>query len=741
MESRSSGRLAAYRHATANVGIVLNASTVITKGVGSVREKNVNVRARSVDSFSTASGLSVLLMLVHGASFAASPTDAPDPQLATVTVTGGQASEALKAERQLAKVPGKTAVIDNQAIEKGRASNAEDVLALQPGVFAQATSGSAASKISIRGSGLNSFYQGYVLGIKFLFDGLPLTGPGGTQEDMLDMAGVDHTEVLYGANAFNYSALSLGGAINFVSKTGRTAPGNYARFEAGSYGYRKQVLSTGGVEGDSDYYVSLQHNERDGYQDNTDNEGQGLVANVGHVFSPKLETRFFVRYREETLNQGNTLTKYQIKHDPKSNAVPTGRKKDGSTLLGSKTLYTFDDNAQLEIGLGYNDYPLYNGWRYAATPQDWRSKDVNLTLRYLRTGDTFLGLNSDTTATLSSTRAYLADVKSHSRTTGVKQQQADYTGSRDSVLSLGNELQLGDDLWLSTGLSLIEIKRKAEIEYTTGVNATRFPSAVEYEERDLAPRLGLRYALTPDFELFGNVSRSIDPPVTWQLGSTGTPYMRDVRPQKANTVEFGIRGAHGIFDGSLTLYRSWVQKELLSVVIRQATATEDQLVATSNGSATIHQGLEAGLNAQLWQGAGGDSVTLRQAYTYNDFHYRNDSTFADNQLPGLPRQVYQAELEYRQASGFYAQLNSRTASSYYVDFANSLRAPSYTLWGAKFGYEAPGRKWEVFVDARNLTDERYATASNTAYDAGGQDSANFYPGDPINVTTGVAYRF
>lgn len=680
-------------------------------------------------------------MAVHGASFAAEDDTSQDPRLATVTVTGAQATEAQKAQKQLAKVPGKTAVIDNREVERGRASNAEDVLALQPGVFAQATSGSGANKISIRGSGLNSFYQGYVLGVKFLFDGLPLTGPGGTQEDMLDMAAVDHTEVLYGANAFNYAALSLGGAINFVSKTGRTDPGNYARFEGGSFGYRKQVLSTGGVSGNADYYVSVQHNERDGYQHNTPNEGQGIVANFGYVFSPKLETRFFLRYREETLIQGNTLTKYQLKHDPRSNNVPFGRKKDGSTLLGSKTTYTFDDNAKLEVGLGYNDYPLDNGWRYSATPQDWRSKDINLTLRYLRTGDTFLGLPSDSTVTFSTTRAYLADVKSHSRSTGLKQQETDYTGSRDTVFSLGNDLQLTDNLWLSSGLSFIEIKRKAEIQYTTGTNTTDFPSGVKYEEHDIAPRLGLRYKLTPEFELFGNVSRSIDPPVTWQLGSTGTPYIRDVRPQKANTVEFGIRGGHGIFDGSLTLYRSWVQKELLSVVVRQASATQDQLVATSNGSPTIHQGIEAGLNALLWENPNGDTVNLRQAYTYNDFHYRHDATFGDNELPSLPREVYQAELEYRQASGFYAQLNARAASSYYVDFANSWSAPSYTLWGLKVGYQAPSQKWEVFVDARNLTNERYATAANTAYDAKGQDSANFYPGDPFNVTTGVAFRF
>lgn len=684
-----------------------------------------------------------LMLLLGQAAFAATADEGEEgTRLSTVTVSGAASvSDAQRDQIRLEQVAGHTAVVDNRQVEQGRASNAEDVLALQPGVFAQATSGTGANKISIRGSGLNTFYQGYVLGTKFLFDGLPISGPGGTQEDFLDMQAVDHTEVLYGANAFEYAALSLGGAINMVSKTGRTDPGNYARFEVGSYGYRKQQLSTGGVVGDSDYYVNLVHNERDGYQDNTPNEGRGVAANVGHVFSPQLQTRFFFRYREEQLTNGNPLTRYQLKHDPRSNTVPTGRRKDGTYFIGNQTTYTFDDGAKLEVGTAYNDYPLLNGWRYAAAPQDWRSKDLNLTLRYLRTGDRLFGLPSDSSVILSTTRAYLADVKSHSQATGAKIQETNYTGSRDTVFALGNDLQLTDDLWLTTGVSLVNIKRKAEIESTTNVNRTDFPDRVGFTENAVAPRIGLRYDLTPEFQIFTNLSRSIDPPVTWQMGSTGNPYLYDLRPQKANTFEVGIRGGHGIFDGSLTLYRSWVKQELLTVVVQQASASQDQLTATSNASPTIHQGIEAGLNALLWEGEGGDSLALRQAYTLNDFHYRHDATFGDNELPSLPRQVYQAELAYRQASGFYASLNVRAASSYYVDFANTWQAPSYVIWGAKVGYQAPGERWEVFADVRNLTDQRYATAANTAYDAGGRDSANFYPGDALSLTTGVAFRF
>jgi len=691
----------------------------------------------------TLASVPTLTLLLGQAAFAATADEGEEgTQLSTVTVSGAASvSDAQRDQIRLEQVTGRTAVVDNRQVEQGRASNAEDVLALQPGVFAQATSGTGANKISIRGSGLNTFYQGYVLGTKFLFDGLPISGPGGTQEDFLDMQAVDHTEVLYGANAFEYAALSLGGAINMVSKTGRTDPGNYARFELGSYGYRKQQLSTGGVVGDSDYYVNLVHNERDGYQDDTPNEGRGVAANVGHVFSPQLQTRFFFRYREEQLTNGNPLTRYQLKHDPRSNAVPTGRRKDGTYFIGNQTTYTFDDGAKLEVGAAYNDYPLLNGWRYAAAPQDWRSKDLNLTLRYLRTGDRLFGLPSDSSVIFSTTRAYLADVKSHSQATGAKIQETNYTGSRDTVFALGNDLQLTDDLWLTTGVSLVNIKRKAEIESTTNVNRTDFPDRVGFTESAVAPRIGLRYDLTPEFQIFTNLSRSIDPPVTWQMGSTGNPYLYDLRPQKANTFEVGIRGSHGVFDGSFTLYRSWVKQELLTVVVQQASASQDQLTATSNASPTIHQGIEAGLNALLWEGEGGDTLALRQAYTLNDFHYRHDATFGDNELPGLPRQVYQAELAYRQASGFYASLNVRAASSYYVDFANTWQAPSYVIWGAKVGYQAPGERWEVFADVRNLTDQRYATAANTAYDAGGRDSANFYPGDALSLTTGIAFRF
>ncbi|WP_044100529.1 TonB-dependent receptor, partial [Xanthomonas citri] len=209
----------------------------------------------------------------------------------------------------------------------------------------------------------------------------------------------------------------------------------------------------------------------------------------------------------------------------------------------------------------------------------------------------------------------------------------------------------------------------------------------------------------------------------------------------ATTAEAGVRGSHGILDGSLTIYRSWINDELLTVVTQQATASTDAVVANANAGPTVHQGIEAALSTRVWDGDDGSGLSLRQAYTLNDFHYRRDAAFAQNALPGLPRQVYQAELQYAHGSGFYAHLNVRAASSYYVDFANTLRAPGYGLLGAKLGYGLPSGRWSAWVDLRNLANKHYATATSTAYDLQGRDSNVFYVGDGFSVFAGASLRF
>ena len=692
-----------------------------------------------------ASSLGACLLL--NSNFAAA--DTPEQRLQTVTVQAAKATPVEQARQQLKEIPGGTALVDQAEVAKGRSATLEDTLAYQPGVYAQAAGGNDAIKISIRGSGANTSPGYFREGTKFLFDGIALTGAGGTPYELLDGQGLQYTEVLRGANAFEYGALSLGGGINFITHTGYSAPGSRIKLEAGSFGWQKQTLSTGGVEGDADYFVSVDNGRRDGYQDYTFTKAKGVVGNFGYRFSPKLQTRLIVRYREEYHENAGALTLAQLKRDSRqtNTATRTSRgdsTKRGSTWVASKTTYTFDDDATLEFGLAYHDYPQILNRQSSVNPNYWDWSDINASLKYTRR-DQLFGLDSTTTLGATSTRHLNAGAKTYlgDRDNGILQKDVGYDGSLDNVFTLGNDLALTERLYLSTGVSAINIKRDIDVVFSDRPNTSSFPNRYHYDEWSLAPRAGLRYELTPNLQVFGNVSRSIDPPSSWSISNSGVAnnYAKTLVPQTANTVELGIRGQSERFDGSLVLYRSWIKNELLTTEISPATGTSAAIVSTSNATPTIHQGIEAGLTTKLWQRGNGDVLSWRQAYTLNDFYYRNDPLFRRNELPGLPRHIYQAELQYQYANGFYAGVNLRSASSTPVDYANSVSAPSYTIFGARLGYDAPSKKWQAYVDLKNLGDKDYVTAIVPAYDVKGQDTAALYPGDGFGAFTGVTYNF
>jgi iron complex outermembrane recepter protein len=171
-------------------------------------------------------------------------------------VVNGKTSRIGAARKELDKVPGGTNVIDQATVERSSVQTNADVLALQAGVFAQSAGGTDGLKISIRGSDIQSGTNYFRTGILFMFDGLPVTGPGGTPYELFEPLGLQYTAVLRGANAFDVGALQLGGAINYVTKTGYDAAPFQFRVEGGSFGYNKEQVSSGGVIGNFDYYSS-----------------------------------------------------------------------------------------------------------------------------------------------------------------------------------------------------------------------------------------------------------------------------------------------------------------------------------------------------------------------------------------------------------------------------------------------------------------------------------------------------
>lgn len=666
---------------------------------------------------------------------------------------GAEGQQVAEAEARLAQVPGAGNVVDMRRPLQGRVASNQDVLAYQPGVYAQ-SAGNEGVKISIRGSGINRAPGAHASGLYTMLDGLPLTGPGGTPYELLEPLWVDHVEVLRGANGFDRGALALGGAIDYISHTGYDAPLLQVRYATGSHGYQQRQLSSGQVLGNFDYYVSLTDANADGYQDHTRSQSKGVIGNFGYRFNPNLETRFYLRYRETDNDLAGRVSKRSIEHDPRA-ANPAyvsrddRRKQPGSTFVGNKTTYYIDDDSSIQTGLVYHDYPM--DLREGPNRLKVAYSDVSGTFDYKRR-DTLWGRESRSTLGLRVTKHLPNDGASEfvriptgntaSYAPGTRIRNFTYQGS-DTVLHFGNDLEIADDLWLTTGLAAIYTRRESAVTYPEGGGKTSLG------DWDYAPRLGLRYQLTPNVQLFGNLSRSVEAPHPWSLiyssnlrfpagSGVATGAQRDpieLRNQTATTLELGGRGDSSLGEWSLAWYYAQVRHELLSVLPDPSATTPYEL----NASPTVHQGVEASLQSELWSQPGVGRLSLRQAYTFSDFHYRDDSRFGDNRLPGLPMHYYQGELRYDWPLGFFAAVNTQLVSKVAVDYANSYYADPYALFGATLGYNAPKNDWQTWVDVRNLTDKRYAATVTPGYDDKGLDAARSTPGEGLGVYLGVSW--
>ena len=693
--------------------------------------------------------LASVLALAVAASLATTAHAAPQAvTLDAVNVTA--ASDAEQARAALKRVPGAGNVIDLASSER-RLSSSADVLAYQPGISAQSP-GNEGTKVSIRGSGVNRGPGAHASGLSVSLDGLPLTGAGGTPYELLEPLWLSRVEVLRGANGFERGALALGGAINYISRSGRDSAGLELQYEAGSRGYQKHSVGYGGVSGNLDYYLAYTDTDFDGYQRHAAGDGKGAMANLGWQITPQLETRFFVRYRETNHETPGRLTRDQIRNDPRAAnpanlAIDARRPQPGSTWIGNMTTWQIDEASSLQAGLVYHKYPMDLNESLYRQQLDY--SNLNATLDYQHRHVLF-GRASVTTLGLRVTHDLDADVRetlrfaSNGYAAGTHTRDFSHHGT-DSTLHVGNDLALSDALHLQTGLALINTRRDVQVTWP----AT--PEHLREQQWDYAPRLGVTWQQTPQLQWFGNLSRSVEPAHPWSMiwgsnryfaAGNGASSGRQRAPvhldnQTATTLELGARGDNALGRWELTGYYARVLHELLTVEVQPVP---NLFVAENNASPTVHRGLEAGLHSTLWEGRDG-RLSLRQAYTFSDFRYRHDPLFGGNRLPGLPRHYYQAELRYDHPSGVYAALNTEYASAMFVDYANSFRADSHVIVGSRIGFDAPGGRWQAWAELRNLGDRHYAATVTPGYNDAGRDVARSTPGEGRGVYAGLRWRF
>lgn len=661
-----------------------------------------------------------------------SNTYAQDKMLPPVVVTAKPiVSQTLvpidEARKRVGTTAGGANIVDSEQYKEGRVSTLSDALQFSPGVFVASRFGAEEARLSIRGSGLQRTF--HMRGIQLLQDGVPLNLADGSADfQAVEPLSARYVEVYRGANALHYGSTTLGGAVNFVSPSGLSSPPLAGRAEAGSFGYKRAQVSSAGKTEKVDWFIAGSAFYQKGFREHSEQNTQRISGNLGWQLTDSVETRFFLNAVKTNSELPGALTKAEIHATPRKAdpATVTGDQHRDFDLyrLSNKTTFQINTEQRIEVGGFYSYKSLFHPI-FQVLEQD--SDDYGVSARFISDQKMFGNRNQLTVGTvllagqLSDNRFRNVGGQSGARTAQAEQRSKNYT------IFAENQHYFLPSTALITAAQAVQAKRRLEDRFLSNGD-----NSVDKTYRRVSPKLGLLHDLSKDVQIYSNWSGSYEPPSFGELA--GGPAVTPVDAQRAKTAEIGTRGLSkqgwGNLRWDVSLYRAHVKNELLA----QNDASGNPL-GTRNAEETIHQGIEAGVEADF-----GRQWTMRANYQLNDFRFDGDRVYRDNRLAGIPRQVATGELLYKMENGVYVGPNIRVASAAYVDHANTLQAAGYGVLGFKIGQHV-SNKVSWFIDARNLADKTYAGTTGVIADARGADSRQFFPGDGRSLYAGVEFKY
>lgn len=674
------------------------------------------------------------------AAFAAMPVHAqsPAPQngptvLDSVIVTGVRNPEdppvVANARERLSRTPGAVAVVSAESYETRFAQGFSDTLRNVPGVLAQKRYGEE-SRLSIRGSGIaQGFHQ---RGVLFAQDGVPFADADGFSDFQgIDQLSARYIEVYKGANTLRFGGAQLGGAVNLVTPTGGTAAdGLVAQLEAGSFGFRRAHGEIAGARGDWNAFVGLTAMESDGYRQQSDQSQGRFTASVGRRFGEDREIRLIAQAADIQQSVPGSLTLAQALTTPKlappGNIINDNARDQTLNRLTLQTRWRFDASTLFEGAIWGWDKSLYHPIFQVV---DQESETRGAFARIDWTGH-IGGLRADAFYGLSYRDGDLDALR-----------YVNVGGLRGALTANGRQRAEGLDvfaegrLFVSDRLALVAGGSfgRATRDYEDRLKPAN-DDGVDYEW--FSPRLGLLWESEDGVQVFGNLTRSVEPPTYGALVQVPLVGFTPIDIQDAWTAEVGARGRRGPFTWDVAAYRSEIDGEILNFIVGP-----DIPAATFNAGETVHQGVEAGLDWRLPAELAGGGLLLRQTYAFSDFHFVRDARWGDNTLPVVPRHQYRAELTWRHPSGLFVTPSVEwRPADVHVDYANTLKAPGYTLLGLNGGFDL-GEGATIYVDARNLTDERYVGEFSAVTDARTASTAVFFPGEGRSAFVGLRLTY
>ena len=653
--------------------------------------------------------------------------------LSNVTVIGSKTDLAERRE-QLAQVPGGVAMVESAEIRATRQANLKDALQFVPGVYVQPRFGAAdESQISIRGSGLRDNF--HARGVNLLVNGMPYRNADGfTDFESLELLTTESIEVYKGGNALRYGGSTLGGAINLDTKTGYSSSPVALFGQGGSFGFYKTQLESGGTRGASDYYASYGRTSLDGYRQWSGQKRDRVNLHGGYRISDNTDARVFYFFAHVQEELPGALTRAEVDADPKAADANNVMNRWGRDYdlhhVGLQLRSQLSANQRLEISpyMQYRDidHPIFEVISQI-------SHDYGAEVRYENTAN--VGA-LDNRFTLGFQPAYESLLNQqfqnnqgkHGALTKNQHDRAkNFAAYAEDVLSLTPQFS-----------AVLGVRAERATRETKDFFLSNGDQSDKRTYSPVSPKVGFIYSLRSGVaQIFGNASRSYEPPLLLELNSLTVPGYIPLDGQSAWQYELGTRGRQIGISWDLSAYDVELKNEILNINVQPFPGAPFTVPTYRNAPKTRHSGIEAGLSYQLpgavfFRGDVSDHLTLRTSYTLARYTFVEDPNYKGNDIPGAPHQVMSTEIKYTHPSGFsLAPSVEWIPQSYFLDSQNTIKNDGWTNLSLRADW-ATAYGMTLFAAGQNLANRRFSqsvqvdNAANQYYEPA--DGRSFYAG-------------
>ena len=638
-----------------------------------------------------------------------------DPVVVTVTRGSGQS---------ILRSPFALSVTQPDSARPGqRHTSIDETLSLIPGVnVTNRNNPSQDARLSIRGFGARSTFG--VRGVRILRDGMPLTLPDGqTPLDYLSLESVGRIEVMRGASSALYGNAS-GGVIDIRSAAPASMPlVATARQLLGGGGFTRSTLVASGTSGSGFYQGDASYTRSDGTRAHSRQRATTGFGRAGIALGATNLNVTVLALDNPLAENPGALSIDELRADPSSadalsvrrnarkavNQLQVGISADRKWSTGEATVSAFGGARSLDNPLTFAIVEV-GRHSYGASAHVAESNVINGFANRLLAGADLqsqndLRRNFATCADTIRSAAPTATCPSITSDRGIVT-----LDQRELVSSAGiyasDELSLTNSIAVTAGMRADNVRFEVRDRLISGANpddsGRRSMGAV-------TPVAGVLFRLTKNHSAYANIAGAFETPTATELGNRpdGSAGINpDLRPQRSTTTEVGAKGFVADFARyDAAIFSTNVRDELIPFEIPNSNGRR----YFRNAGRTRRRGAEAG--GEVVRGP----MLVMAAYSYSAFHFVSYNsgaiTYNGNSIPGTPAHHWQTAIKLSDRVGF-AVLEGEGASSVYLDDANSVSGPGYTVANFRIGTSRSPRSSGVSATAgvQNIFDRHYAAS-------------------------------